>query len=194
MTPSPARSSPPTLPETPRSRFRRTRRLSWCNARPPAPSANQARSCWSLASSLITGTAAATPMATVCPTGGKADTTGASPTRCRKAPPPTDSTTFNATGSGWTRPIPAPLSRRKPRANRAPVTHSSPGIPSAARRYAVEYADILDLSGTSFTQALTRTETNVPAGVEGTATFRGRLHPHRRPARPERALLPGQVG
>jgi hypothetical protein len=37
--------------------------------------------------------------------------------------------------------------------------------------YAVEYASALDLSGTAFTQVLTRTETNPPTGVEGTATF-----------------------
>jgi hypothetical protein len=37
--------------------------------------------------------------------------------------------------------------------------------------YAVEYADRLTASATSFTQALLVTETNVPAGVEGMGTF-----------------------
>jgi hypothetical protein len=40
-----------------------------------------------------------------------------------------------------------------------------------AKTYALEYADALPSSGTGFTQALTLTETNVPAGVESTATF-----------------------
>ena len=40
-----------------------------------------------------------------------------------------------------------------------------------ARRYAVEYANSLMVSGASFTQALMVTETNVPAGVESTETF-----------------------
>jgi len=40
-----------------------------------------------------------------------------------------------------------------------------------SRTYAVEYANSLTASGTSFTQALTMTETNVPAGAESTATF-----------------------
>lgn len=39
------------------------------------------------------------------------------------------------------------------------------------KRYAVEYADGLTVSGASFTQALMVTETNVPAGVESTETF-----------------------
>jgi hypothetical protein len=39
------------------------------------------------------------------------------------------------------------------------------------KTYAVQYASDLNLSATDFTQALTWTETNVPAGVEGTATF-----------------------
>lgn len=39
------------------------------------------------------------------------------------------------------------------------------------KRYAVEYANSLTVSGASFTQALTLTETNVPAGVESTETF-----------------------
>jgi hypothetical protein len=40
-----------------------------------------------------------------------------------------------------------------------------------ARTYALEYADALHSSGTGFTQALSLTETKVPAGVESTATF-----------------------
>ena len=47
------------------------------------------------------------------------------------------------------------------------LTWSSVG----SRTYAVEYANSLNASGASFTQALTMTETNVPAGVEGTETF-----------------------
>jgi len=39
------------------------------------------------------------------------------------------------------------------------------------KSYAVEYANSLLVSGASFTQALTVTETNVPAGVESTETF-----------------------
>jgi hypothetical protein len=39
------------------------------------------------------------------------------------------------------------------------------------KRYAVEYADRLTFPATSFTQAVLVTETNVPAGVEGTETF-----------------------
>jgi hypothetical protein len=39
------------------------------------------------------------------------------------------------------------------------------------RRYAVEYADSLAVSATSFTEALVVTETNVPAGMEGMETF-----------------------
>lgn len=39
------------------------------------------------------------------------------------------------------------------------------------RRYAVEYADSLVVSGASFIPVLTVTETNVAAGVESTATF-----------------------
>lgn len=39
------------------------------------------------------------------------------------------------------------------------------------RRYAVEYADSLAVSGASFIPVLTVTETNVAAGVESTATF-----------------------
>ena len=39
------------------------------------------------------------------------------------------------------------------------------------KSYALEYADVLVSSSTGFTQALTLTETNVPAGVDGTATF-----------------------
>jgi hypothetical protein len=46
------------------------------------------------------------------------------------------------------------------------LTWSSVG----ARTYVVEYANSL-ATGTSFTQALTMTETNVPAGVESTETF-----------------------
>jgi hypothetical protein len=39
------------------------------------------------------------------------------------------------------------------------------------KTYALEYADTLLSASTSFAQALTLTETNVPAGVESTATF-----------------------
>jgi hypothetical protein len=39
------------------------------------------------------------------------------------------------------------------------------------KTYAVQYASSLALSATGFTQALTVTETNVPEGVQGTATF-----------------------
>ena len=39
------------------------------------------------------------------------------------------------------------------------------------KRYAVEYAGGLTISGASFSQALTVTATNVPAGVESTETF-----------------------
>jgi hypothetical protein len=39
------------------------------------------------------------------------------------------------------------------------------------KRYAVEYADSLTISGANFTPALTVTETNVPAGVESTEIF-----------------------
>ena len=35
----------------------------------------------------------------------------------------------------------------------------------------MEYADSLTVSGMNFIQALTLTETNVPAGVESTETF-----------------------
>lgn len=47
------------------------------------------------------------------------------------------------------------------------LTWSSVG----GKTYAVEYANRLALAGTSFTQALTLTETNVPAGVESVETF-----------------------
>jgi len=47
------------------------------------------------------------------------------------------------------------------------ITWSSVG----GKTYALEYASALDISGTSFTQALVITETNVPPGVEGTASF-----------------------
>ena len=47
------------------------------------------------------------------------------------------------------------------------LTWSSVG----ARTYAVEYANNLTVSGAGFAQALTMTETNVPAGVESTETF-----------------------
>jgi hypothetical protein len=39
------------------------------------------------------------------------------------------------------------------------------------KTYAVQYAGNLALASTGFTQALTWTETNMPAGVEGRATF-----------------------
>ena len=39
------------------------------------------------------------------------------------------------------------------------------------KTYAVQYANGLALSGTGFNQALTMTETNLPLGAEGTATF-----------------------
>ena len=39
------------------------------------------------------------------------------------------------------------------------------------KTYAVEYANRLAPAATAFTQALTTTETNVPAGVQTTATF-----------------------
>jgi hypothetical protein len=39
------------------------------------------------------------------------------------------------------------------------------------KTYAVQYANDLTSSATGFTQALTKTETNVPAGVRGIATF-----------------------
>ena len=39
------------------------------------------------------------------------------------------------------------------------------------KTYAVEYASNIGLSNKGFTQALTKIETNVPPGVEGTATF-----------------------
>ena len=39
------------------------------------------------------------------------------------------------------------------------------------KTYAVQYASSLALSATDFTSALTVTETNVPEGVQGTATF-----------------------
>ena len=47
------------------------------------------------------------------------------------------------------------------------LTWSSVG----AKTYAVEYANNLTVSGAGFAQALTMTETNVPAGVESTETF-----------------------
>ena len=131
---------------------------------------------------------------TVCPTGGKADTSGASPTRCRKALPPTDSATCNATGSGWTRPIPAPLSRRKPRSNPAPVTRSSPGIPSAEKPTPWNTPIALLSSGTGFTPGTDVDRDQRACRRRGHSNVRGRLHSHRWPARGQRTLLPGQVG
>jgi hypothetical protein len=50
---------------------------------------------------------------------------------------------------------------------RPQITWTSVG----ARTYAVEYADGVGVAGISFTQALTMTETNVPAGVASTERF-----------------------
>jgi hypothetical protein len=56
---------------------------------------------------------------------------------------------------------------RQPGTGNPLITWNSVG----GKTYALEYADTLLSSRTSFAQALTLTETNVPAGVEGTATF-----------------------
>ena len=81
---------------------------------------------------------------------------------------------FNNLQCYWLGLDPAnPRSTFKAQAARQPgteypvITWNSVG----GKTYAVEYASSLALSGTGFTQALAITETNVPPGVEGTATF-----------------------
>ena len=57
--------------------------------------------------------------------------------------------------------------RRQPASGYPLISWNSIG----GKSYAVEYASVLDASTMHFTQALTRTETDVPPGAEGTATF-----------------------
>jgi len=72
------------------------------------------------------------------------------------------------------------------------ATRNSPGLQSR-KNYAVEFANGLAGSGITFTQALTMTETNVPAGVASTETFVTTTQTGG-PARHREPVLPGQAG